>query len=268
MRLVVTGGAGFIGSNFVRYMLAEHDDCRDREPRQAHLRRQPREPARRRGRPAATASCTGDICDAGRRSARRCAASTPSSTSPPRPTSTAPSASPQAFIQHRRPRHPHAARGGARASSIARFVQVSHRRGLRLASRTGSFTEDSTLDPRSPYSASKAGGDLLVLAYSPHLRHAGAHHARLQHLRPLPVPREAHPALRHQRARRQAAAALRRRPERARLALRGRPLRRHRPACCTRASPGEVYNIGGGNESHEPRDHAPHPRAARQGRGA
>ena len=26
MRLVVTGGAGFIGSNFIRYVLAETDD--------------------------------------------------------------------------------------------------------------------------------------------------------------------------------------------------------------------------------------------------
>ena len=29
----------------------------------------------------------------------------------------------------------------------------------------GSFTEDSSIDPSSPYSASKAGGDLLVLAF-------------------------------------------------------------------------------------------------------
>ncbi len=29
----------------------------------------------------------------------------------------------------------------------------------------GSFTEQSPLDPSSPYSASKAGGDLLVGAY-------------------------------------------------------------------------------------------------------
>ena len=30
----------------------------------------------------------------------------------------------------------------------------------------GSFTEESPLDPSSPYSASKAGGDLLVSAYA------------------------------------------------------------------------------------------------------
>ena len=27
MRLLVTGGAGFIGANFIKYMLAKHDDC-------------------------------------------------------------------------------------------------------------------------------------------------------------------------------------------------------------------------------------------------
>ncbi len=27
MKLLVTGGLGFIGSNFIRYMLDEHPDC-------------------------------------------------------------------------------------------------------------------------------------------------------------------------------------------------------------------------------------------------
>ena len=58
----------------------------------------------------------------------------------------------------------------------------------------------------------------------PHLRPAGADDQLLEQLRAAAVPREAHPADDRQRARRQAAAGLRRRPERARLALRRRPL--------------------------------------------
>ena len=42
--------------------------------------------------------------------------------------------------------------------------------------------------------------------------------------------------------------ALRRRPAGARLAVRRRPLRRASSRCCARATPGEVYNVGGGNE--------------------
>ena len=55
-----------------------------------------------------------------------------------------------------------------------------------------------------------------------------------QQLRPLPVPREADPADDRQRARRQAAAGLRRRPAGARLALRQRPLRARSARCSTR----------------------------------
>ena len=55
---------------------------------------------------------------------------------------------------------------------------------------------------------------------APHLRPAGAHHQLLEQLRPAALPREADPAGDRQRARRQVAAGLRRRPERARLALR------------------------------------------------
>ena len=59
----------------------------------------------------------------------------------------------------------------------------------------------------------------------PHLRPADAHDQLLEQLRPAAVPREADPADDRQRARRQAAAGLRRRHERPRLALRRRPLR-------------------------------------------
>ena len=62
---------------------------------------------------------------------------------------------------------------------------------------------------------------------APHLRPAGHHQQLLQQLRPVPLPREAHPADDRQRAGRQAAAGLRRRPADPRLAVRHRPLQRH-----------------------------------------
>jgi dTDP-glucose 4,6-dehydratase len=63
----------------------------------------------------------------------------------------------------------------------------------------------------------------------PHLRPAGADHQLLQQLRPLPLPGKAHSAVHPQRAGRQAAAHLRRRPADPRLALRQGPLQRHPP---------------------------------------
>ena len=58
-----------------------------------------------------------------------------------------------------------------------------------------------------------------------HVRDRRLRHARREHIRPEPVPREADPALRHQRSRRRAAARLRRRPAAARVASRRGPLR-------------------------------------------
>ena len=85
------------------------------------------------------------------------------------------------------------------------------------------------------------------------------HHARVEQLRAVSVSREGHSALHHQRDRRHPGAALRRRPERARLAARRRSLPRRRSADRRRASNGEVYNIGGGNQVEERRSHAPDP---------
>ncbi len=75
----------------------------------------------------------------------------------------------------------------------------------------GSFVETDILAPRSPYSAAKAGSDLIALSLLHHLRPAGRRHPLLEQLRPVPVPREGHPAVHHQPARRQAGAAVRRR---------------------------------------------------------
>ena len=141
-----------------------------------------------------------------------------------------------------------------RERGIGRLVQVSTDEVYGSIDE-GSFCETDRISPSSPYSASKAGGDLQVLAYHTTYGTPGADHPRLEHLRALPVSREAHPALRHQRARGREAAALRRRPERARLAPRRRPRRRHRGRARCTASPGEVYNVGGGNERTNRRDH-------------
>jgi dTDP-glucose 4,6-dehydratase len=52
----------------------------------------------------------------------------------------------------------------AREAGLGRYVQVSTDEVYGSIDE-GSFTEQSPLDPSSPYSASKAGGDLLVGAY-------------------------------------------------------------------------------------------------------
>ena len=60
---------------------------------------------------------------------------------------------------------------------------------------------------------------------------------RLEHLRAVPPPGEAHPAVRHQRHRRPAAAALRRRAPATRLAVRRRSRRGRSTTCCVTARP-------------------------------
>ena len=113
---------------------------------------------------------------------------------------------------------------------------------------TGSWAEDQPLEPNSPYSASKAvlgpAGPRLL----PHPRPPGVRDPLLEQLRPVPVPREGHPALRHQPDRRRA---------RSRCTATGANVRDwlHVDDHCrgiwlvlTGGRPGEVYNIGGDTE--------------------
>lgn len=53
----------------------------------------------------------------------------------------------------------------ARAHGVQRFVHVSTDEVYGSLGATGKFTESTPLHPNSPYAASKAGSDLFVLAY-------------------------------------------------------------------------------------------------------
>jgi dTDP-glucose 4,6-dehydratase len=53
----------------------------------------------------------------------------------------------------------------AREFKVSRYVQVSTDEVYGSLGATGFFTEETPLHPNSPYSASKAGADLLVMAY-------------------------------------------------------------------------------------------------------
>ncbi|MDP2182321.1 MAG: dTDP-glucose 4,6-dehydratase [Actinomycetota bacterium] len=164
MRLLVSGGAGFIGSNFVRRMLATRDDleivCFDKltyagnldnlksaedDPRYSFVR--------------------GDICDRAAVDAAidgaggvdaivNFAAETHVDRS---------IAEPEAFL-HTDILGTHTLLEVVRERGIGRMVQVSTDEVYGSIDE-GSFTETDRLQPSSPYSASKAGGDLQVLAY-------------------------------------------------------------------------------------------------------
>lgn len=53
----------------------------------------------------------------------------------------------------------------AKANNMKKYVQISTDEVYGTLGETGYFTEETPLAPNSPYSASKAGGDLLVRAY-------------------------------------------------------------------------------------------------------
>ena len=140
-----------------------------------------------------------------------------------------------------------------RRHGIARFLQVSTDEVYGDV-ELGASAESDPIRPRSPYAASKAGGDLQVLAYqttfgTPVLITRGSNTYG-----PYPVPGEADPAVRHQPARRRAGPGLRRRPPGARLALRGRPRARHRARAGARRLR-RGLQPGRRQQPHEPRDH-------------
>ena len=161
MRLVVTGGAGFIGSNFVRFMLRRYDDLEvvtlDKLTYAGNL-----ENLRDVEDDPRYSFIKGDICDAavvraallGADAVVNFAAETHVDRS---------ISGPQDFISTD-VLGTHTLLEAVRELGVARYLQISTDE-VYGSTETGSFTEESDLAPSSPYSASKAGADLLVLAY-------------------------------------------------------------------------------------------------------
>ncbi len=161
MKILVTGGAGFIGSNFIRLVLSKHpdhevvnldkltyagnlDNLRDIEanPRYSFVH--------------------ADICDADAVAAAMDGI--------------------DAIVNFAAESHVDRSIGGpadfiqtdvfgtyvlleaARSHNVGRYVQISTDE-VYGSIREGSFSEVDRLQPSSPYSASKAGGDMQVMAY-------------------------------------------------------------------------------------------------------
>lgn len=163
MKLLVTGGAGFIGSNFVLYMLQQHPDYQiinvdaltyagnlenlksiEGNPNHTFVKADIRD-----------AKAIDELIGQGVDVVVNFAAESHVDRS---------ILEPDIFVKTN-VLGTQVLLDGARKYNIKKFVQVSTDEVYGTLGETGLFTEETPLAPNSPYSASKAGGDLLVRAY-------------------------------------------------------------------------------------------------------
>ena len=161
MKLLVTGGAGFIGSNFIRHVLAAHPDDTVVNLDKLTYAGNPANLADLAGNPRYTFA-KGDIGDAdvvrdlarGVDAVLNFAAESHVDRS---------ILDPDAFLRTG-VQGVYTLLEAVRALRIPRFLQVSTDEVYGSIAE-GSAAEDAPLRPTSPYSSAKAAGDLLALAY-------------------------------------------------------------------------------------------------------
>jgi dTDP-glucose 4,6-dehydratase len=161
MRILVTGGAGFIGSNFVRHMLREHEDIEvvvlDKLTYAGNLENlQPVEDDER------FRFIRGDIAD--RDAVRQALDGCDLAFNFAAETHVDRSIHDAHDVVWTNVRGTQVLLDAVRELRIHRFVQVSTDE-VYGSRREGFFQESDPLCPSNPYSACKAAGDLLVLAY-------------------------------------------------------------------------------------------------------
>lgn len=161
MKLLITGGCGFIGSNFVRYMLKNHPDYKITNLDKLTYAGNPDNLSDIDANPNYN-FVQGDICDSllvadiipGHDAVINFAAESHVDRS---------ITNPDEFVQTN-------VLGVnnlldiAQKNNIGRFIQVGTDECYGSI-EVGAFKETDRLEPSSPYSASKAGGDLIALSY-------------------------------------------------------------------------------------------------------
>jgi len=164
MRILVAGGAGFIGSNFIRYILGAHDDWSvvnvDKltyAGNLANLADVAGDPRYRFHR--------ADICDAAE-VARIFAEEKPEAVvNFAAETHVDRSIDDPALFLRTNILGTQVLLDAARKAKVARYLQISTDEVYGSLGATGKFSEESPLAPNSPYAASKTSADLLVRAY-------------------------------------------------------------------------------------------------------
>lgn len=164
MRILVAGGAGFIGSNFIRYILGAHDDGSvvnvDKltyAGNLANLEDVAGDPRYRFHR--------ADICDAAE-VARIFAEEKPGAVvNFAAETHVDRSIDDPALFLRTNILGTQVLLDAARKAKVARYLQISTDEVYGSLGATGHFSEESPLKPNSPYAASKTSADLLVRAY-------------------------------------------------------------------------------------------------------
>ncbi|MGZ8440927.1 MAG: dTDP-glucose 4,6-dehydratase [Candidatus Deferrimicrobiaceae bacterium] len=164
MRLLVAGGAGFIGSNFIRYILASHDDWQvvnvDKLTYAGNLANLEDVEGDERYR-----FSRADICDAKEIESIVAEGEPDAIVNFAAETHVDRSIEDPSLFLRTNVLGAQVLLDAARKHGVARFVQISTDEVYGSLGATGKFSEDSPLRPNSPYAASKTAADLLVRAY-------------------------------------------------------------------------------------------------------
>ena len=242
--VLVTGGCGFIGSNFVRHLLATDPACRvvnfdcltyaGNLANLADVAEPPALPVRQ-GRHHRPRAGRGPRCGRGVTDVIHFAAESHVDRS---------IQDSRAVRPHQRARHADPARRRPRVRG-AEVRAGLDRRGVRQPRRDRPLHRRDAAAPEQPVLGQQGGGRPARAGVPAHVRAAGGHHALLEQLRPVPVPREADPAVRHEPARatsrcRSTATAMQ-----VRDWIHVRDHCRGVEAAWRKGKPGEVYNFGG-----------------------